>query len=264
MSEGNGKKRVIKVSISIPNEGHTQPAAYDNRLEFAIHLGMLQAMSHFGHHDYQGVHYEFPDDVEYEFYWSTIGRVLTPLARERLTDWALQAGMDYMLMIDDDMIIPRNMFEKLIRHNVDVVAPLAFMRQPPHKPVIYRVTEGYDKVRCMEYYVTQIVTNYPKDTLVECDAVGFGSALIKMDAVKKMQKPYFMSTTQSGEDLWFCKCAREAGARIYMDTSVKLGHLGDSPVITEETFEKEFNSEEMRKLHGDWKGKQREIIYEKN
>src|SRR3990167_3117956 len=99
MSERNGKKRVIKVQVSIPNEGHTQPAAYDNRLEFAFHLGMLQHMSHMGIHDYRGVHYEFPDDAEYEFYWASIGRVLTPLARERLTEWALQANVDYMLHI---------------------------------------------------------------------------------------------------------------------------------------------------------------------
>ena len=247
-------KRKIKIQVSIPNEGHTQPMAYDNRMDFAFHLGMLQCMSHMGVHDYQGVHYEFPDDVEYEFFWACIGRVLTPLARERLTEFALETKMDYMLHIDDDMIIPRDMFERLIRHNVDVVAPLAFMRLPPHKPVIYQVTEGYDKVRCMEYYVTQNVPNYPKDQLVECDAVGFGAALIKMDVVRKMQPPYFMSTTRSGEDLWFCKCAREAGAKVYMDTSTKLGHLGDSPIITEETYEQHLGND-VRKNVGDWQGK---------
>ena len=215
-------------------------------------------MSHFGLHDYQGVHYEFPDDVEYEFYWSTIGRVLTPLARERLTEMALKTGMAYMLMIDDDMVIPMDMFERLIRHNVDVVAPLAFMRMSPHSPVIYRVIEGYDKVRCMDYYVTQIVKNYPKDKLVECDAVGFGSALIKMDVVRKMTPPYFMSTTQSGEDLWFCKQARDAGAKIYMDTSVKLGHLGIPPLITEETYEA-LSGKELRERVGEWEGKKETV-----
>jgi len=254
MTEDKPKKKVVKVSISIPNEGHTQPAAYDNRLEFCCHLGMLQAMSHFGIHDYQGVHYDFPDDTEYQFYWSTVGRVLTPLARERLSEWALQTGMDYMLMIDDDMIIPMDMFERLIRHRVDVVAPLAFMRVPPHKPVIYKVTDGFDPLMRMEYYMTEVVPNYPKDKLVECDAVGFGAALIRVDILKTIPKEWFMSTTRSGEDIWFCYKAKKAGFKVFMDTSVKLGHLGIPPVIQEGDYERENKTDEHRKVHGDWGG----------
>jgi len=251
------EKRKIKVAVSIPNEGHTLCEAYDNRLEFCFHLGMLQALSHMGVHDYQGVKYEFPDDVEYEFYWSTVGRVLTPLARERRAEWALQTNMDYILFIDDDMILPMNMFEKLVRHNVDIVAPLAFMRNPPHKPVIYRVDEGYDPMMRMEYYITKVIENYPKDKLVECDAVGFGAALIKVDILRKMSKEWFMSTTKSGEDIWFCYKARQAGFRVYMDTSVKLGHLGNPPVIEEKDWERE--AEKARALIGEFQGKKEPV-----
>lgn len=81
--------------------------------------------------------------------------------------------------------------------------------------------------------------NYPEDTLVECDAVGFGAVLIKMDIVRKMKPPYFFSTTGSGEDIYFCmKSRQEAGARIFMDTRVKLGHLSKPPIIDEEYYEK--------------------------
>lgn len=249
------EKKKIKVSVCVPNEGHTLPEAYDNRLEFAFHLGMLQALSHLGIHEYQGIKYDFPDDVEYEFHWSTVGRVLTPLARERLAEFAVQGNMDYILFIDDDMIIPIDMFEKLIRHNVDIVAPLAFMRIPPHYPVIYKVDEGYDSQARLEYYVTNIIKNYPKDRLVECDAVGFGAALIKVDLFRHIDKEWFMSTTKSGEDLWFCYQAKKAGYRVFMDTSIKLGHLGLPPCITEADYEREFKTEEHRKVYGDWKEK---------
>lgn len=254
------EKKIVKVQISIPNEGHTLSEAYDNRLCMCFHLGMLQLASHLGVKEYGGQTFNYPENVEFQFYWSTVGRVLTPLARERLAEWALESKVDYMLMIDDDMICPMDMFERLYRHNVDIVAPLAFMRMPPYYPVIYRVEEGYDPMQKMEYYATNPVKNYPKNTLVECDAVGFGSALIKTDVLKNMPQPWFMSTTKSGEDLWFCyKAKREAGAKVFMDTSIKLGHMGLQPIIEEKDFE-EFNKmEDHRKVYGDWKGPKKEL-----
>jgi len=247
--------KIVKVQISVPNEGHTLPESYDNRLLQCFHLGMLQIASKHGIKDYEGIKFDYLEDTEFQFYWSTVGRVLTPLARERLTEWALKTEVDYMLMIDDDMICPTDMFEKLYKHNVDVVAPLAFMRIPPHYPVIYKTEEGYDPLAHLEYYTTQTVKNYPKDKLIECDAVGFGAVLINMNVVKKMKKPWFMSTTSSGEDLWFChKARKEAGARIFMDTSIKLGHVGLPPIIEEKDFEREFKMDEYREVHGEWNG----------
>jgi len=259
MSKANGSKKVIRVMLCVPNEGHTLPEAYDNRIQMGFHLGGLQVASHFGIKEYDGVKYDYPEGVEYKFHWASVGRVLTQLARERLTEWALAGKCDYMLHIDDDMICPIDMFEKLVRHNVDVIAPLAFMRMKPHLPVIYRLEEGWDAMAKQEYYVTHVIKNYPKNQLVECDAVGFGAALIKMDVVKKMKPKYFMSTTGSGEDLFFCKKARDVGARIFMDTNVKLGHLGLPPIIEEKDYEKEFRTKDWDKQNNIWAGKEREL-----
>lgn len=236
------ENRPLKVYFAIPNEGHTQPEAYDNRLLFAYHLGRLSAL--------------YPQ--EYEFYTGTCGRVLTPLARERLTEWALDGGADLILMIDDDMIHDVDLFEKLhktmVETGADIVAPLAFMRNAPHYPVIFRVNEGYDAVARKPYFERHIVKNYPKDTVVECDAVGFGAALFKAEMVRKMKKPWFMSTTGAGEDVWFCYCAKkEAKAKIVMDTRIKLGHLGNPQLVTEATYEKFNDVKALRDVYGDAK-----------
>ena len=246
------EKKLVKVMFCVPNEGHTLPEAYDNRLVFASHIGILQMASKLGIKEIDGQKLSYPDDVEFQFSWGTVGRVLTPLARERLTEWAIQGGMDYMCMIDDDMIIPVDMFERLYRHGVDIVAALAFSRNPPHFPVIYRVDEGYDPLKAQEYYITRRVENYPKNILLECDAVGFGAVLINMNVVRRMAKPWFMSTTESGEDIWFCKKAREVGARVFMDTALKLGHLGYPPIITEEDFERTNDNAKFRETFGEW------------
>lgn len=251
MSTPNKK---IKVAIGIPNEGMTQSEAYGNRNLLMLHLGILAALSHHGLKEYAGVKYDIPEGVEYEFYYSSVGRVLTPLARERLAEFAVEGKADYIFFIDDDMICPMDLFEKLIRHNVDIVAPLAFARHKPHPPVLYRVDRGFDPMQQMEYYIPKQIWNYPKGKLVQCDAVGFGAALIKTSLLSRMGKPWFMSTTGHGEDILFCEKATAVGAKVYMDTSVQLGHLGVPPIIMEKDFERENNIEEFRKIHGEWTG----------
>jgi hypothetical protein len=224
-------RKIVKVAVSIPNEGSTHFIAYDNRMMMMIHLGQLAERS-----KHEPV---TKDGAIFEFYHFTAGRLLTPAARESLADHALNGGMDYMLMIDDDMTTPMDMFEKLYEHNVDVVAPLAFTRNPPHYAVIYECESGFDPVTKNDYFINHYARNYPENQLVQCDAVGFGSVLIKMDVIRQMKKPYFMSTCGTGEDILFCYNAQKIGAKVYMDTSVKLGHIS-SPIVVDEAYAKNY------------------------
>lgn len=227
------KPIIKKIAMSIPSEGHTLPEAYDNHLVLSFHLGVMQE---------QWKAENRP--IQYEFYWYTTGRILTALAREKLMEEAIKGGMDYILMYDDDMILPIDMVECMIQDmeqnpQIDILAPLAHMRNAPHYAVIYTTTEGYDEDNHTPYFTNAFVKNYPKDTLTECDAVGFGAVMIKLDMVKNMKPPYFFSTTGSGEDIYFCMKARqEADARVFMDTRIKLGHISAPRIIDEEYYEK--------------------------
>lgn len=226
------KEKVYKVAVGIPTEGHTIPEAYDNHLVNCFRLGGYQ----------ERWRYE-KRNPRYEFSWFTVGRILTQMAREKLIKVALEAKMDYIVMYDDDMLLPGDLILRLLEDmeahpHIDILAPLAFMRSAPHYAVMYTVKDGYDYVRKHSYYINHWVINYPKDKLVECDAVGFGAVIIKMSMVRKMQEPYFMSTTPTGEDIFFCVNAkRQANARIFMDTRIKLGHLGD-PLLIDEKYHK--------------------------
>lgn len=239
---GNPEIKTVKVMLGFPKDGKTEPKAYDNRMEMMFHLGCLQVISEHGLSESYGIKFDYPKNVKFQFFESTIGRVFTALARERIAEGAIDQGMDYLLMIDDDMIAPQDLFERLYRHNVDIVAPLAFTRLPPHKPVLYSIKSGYDSVERKEYYINYSVLDYPKNTLYECDAVGFGAVLIKTDVLKSMKKPWFMTTSGAGEDIHFCHQATKQGKRVFMDTSTKLGHLSDPKEITEETFESQENT----------------------
>ena len=245
------KNKIVKILFGIPNEGHTECQAYDNRMEMTFHLGNLQVLSSLGLNEYDGRKFNIPPGVEYQFSIATVGQVLTPLARERLAEHAYEDGFDYLFMVDDDMLVPVDLFEKLVIHDVDICAALAFTRSAPHKPVVYNLEPGWDAVRGARYYINHSVPTYPKDQLVRCDAVGFGAVLIKVKVLKEMKKPWFMSTSGAGEDIWFCHKAGEAGFKVYMDTATKLGHLGYPKVITEAVYENESNVNEMREKHGD-------------
>ena len=247
----DSNKTVIKILLGIPDEGHTEPEAYDNRIEMGIHLGVLQTLSSLGLTTYCEENYDIPPNVEYQFSLGVIGKVFTALAREGLAQAAVSGGFDFLFMVDDDMICPRDLFERLVKHDVDIIAPLAFTRNSPHKPVIYNLSDGFDPIRNEEYYVNYPVVTYPKEELVECDAVGFGSVLIKTHVLKAMKKPWFMTTSGAGEDIHFCHSARKQGFKVHMDTATKLGHLGYPKVITEETYEEENNIKLLREKYGD-------------
>lgn len=238
--------KTVKVLFGLPKDGKTEPKAYDNRMELCFHLGALQALSEHGLKELSGVKFDYPEGVKFEFYIATIGRVFTALARERIADTALSLNADYLFMIDDDMTAPPDLFELLYRHDVDIVAPLAFTRYPPHKPVLYELKNGYDAIENKKYYINYPILDYPRNTLVQCDAVGFGSVLIKTDVFRSMKKPWFMTTSGAGEDIHFCWSAGEAGKKIFMDTSIRLGHLSDPEEITEETFMADKNQEELK------------------
>lgn len=250
-------KETVKVLIAIPNMGYTQVEAYGNRLENFLTMGSLHSeqttfaafVDLIRKHapdreneivsEYVQSHARFVRSVDgeiFEFWFINIGRIFTPAAREEAAKRALAHKMDWILFLDDDMILPNDLFLRLYRHRnvADVVCPLAFTRNEPYNPVIYASVEGYDAVNRSDYFVNRYVMNYPKNKLVEVDACGFGAALIKVDILKKITPPYFMCSEGTGEDILFCYKVKKAGGRVFMDTTFNIGHLGHPQVITEE------------------------------
>lgn len=251
---GNTEKRSVRVLVSIPNEGHAPVEAYANRIVNFWHLGKLEERQKLFeliekyvpdsrnkeelYKEYwknkKPDYYECIEGKRFDFYFYTVGRILTPLAREKAAEESIKGNFDYLFMIDDDMTCPDDLFERLYRHGVDIVAPIAFTRNPPHLPVAYENKEFWDTATHTEVFVNETIKNYPKNKLFRCDAVGFGAVLIKVDVIRKMKAPFFMSTTGTGEDILFCYKAGKVGAKVYMDSSTKLGHLSHPLHITEE------------------------------
>jgi hypothetical protein len=241
-SELPEKSQIVKkVLVGIPLKGHTPPRSYHDRMLMWKQIGSQEAEDFY-----------LKKSPRYVFSLGAIGEILIPYARERLGDSALEIGADYLFMVDDDMLTPPDLFYQLVKHDKDIVAALAFTRNPDHKPVIYQTMIGFDPVSNKSYGFTKFVSNYPRNQLVQCDAVGFGAVLIKTSVLRKIPKPWFFGMDQTGEDVCFCSKAKKAGCEVWMDTSIKLGHLGGPTVITEEYSDNwnKLTPEEREKTYG--------------
>ena len=209
----------VKVLIAMPVMGHIEPRAFDHFMDWRAWLTRLEHKS------------------PVKFFFASVGDVLTPWARERLAEIAIAENFDYILFVDSDMLFPYDIFEKLYKHNVDIVVPLMFMRLGSHKPVIYRIKHGFDKQIHQEYFQTVIVEDYPKDTLFKVDGTGMGIMLIKIKVLKEITRPWFMNTAGTGEDVFFTEKATKAGFGVYVDTSIHdVAHLGERKQITEAVY----------------------------
>src|SRR4029077_4837518 len=217
------KKQAVRVLVGFPHEGMTGSEAYMNRIANLKHLGHLEERGKL-----------LNQTPRFEFFLKTCGRMHVHVARDELAKTALVSNCDYLFMIDDDMIAQDDLFERLWESQKDIIAPLAFTRNFPYKPVMYSCIEGWDPVSQCAHFTNFAVMNYPKDRLVECDAVGFGAVLINVACFKKMKMPYFMNPNKTGEDISFCYEAKKYGFSSWMDTRLKLGHVGHPLIVTEE------------------------------
>lgn len=216
-------KTTIKVMTSEPSAGLVDCQVFDNRIDFYMELARLEARSKF------------------KFFTGNTGRMSVNYAREAMATAAVEQGMDWILMMDDDQIVPRDMFERLhataLATGADLVSPMVTQRLHPFHPVMWK--QSWSDEGGKKYISNQFIADYEPNSVVECDAVGFGVVLIRVDAIRKIKQPRFFSNTHLGEDIFFCiKAKGEAGAKIVMDTAIKVGHLRPPQVATEADYVK--------------------------
>lgn len=178
-----------------------------------------------------------------------------PFARNRIVENALQKNVDFLLFIDADMIFPSDLFTKLYSHNLPIINSLAFRRIQPHYPCIFNWNIN---TNC---YETVSYTN----GLKEVDATGMAGILINTEVFKNLPKPWFYyDQHQFSSDLTFCKNAKQAGYKIMIDTDLKLGHIGEEVIITEEYYISHLSEDAKKQWNDnilkDLRAKDKEII----
>ena len=148
-------------------------------------------------------------------------------SRNNLAKQALAAKADYVLWLDSDMVFPGDIMPRMHKHMAegkDIVTGLYFRRRPPFTPVLFKELGLKDGVGTHEKY-----DDYPKDTVFEIAGAGFGCLMLKTEVLEDVMLNYqdwFGPMGGFGEDLSFCLRAKELGYKIWCDSTIKCGHVG--------------------------------------
>lgn len=164
-------------------------------------------------------------------------------ARNEIAIDAIVNETDRILWIDSDMKFKPDMMERLsarIDQGCEMVCGLFFKRVFPTQPVIYKELlppiekDTGEKVKQIQPYI-----DYPEDSLFEVQGCGFGAVMMTTQLVKDVwdhfNMPAFMPLDWCGEDMAFCYKVRMLGRKIWCDSSIKVGHIGEVE-FNEETW----------------------------
>jgi len=158
--------------------------------------------------------------------------------KDELSKSLLASDCDYLMMIDADMKFTIDGIHALAEDDKDVVAGFYPRKSEKLEPT-------------MGYFVPEkgimLADDYPDDSLF-CDYKGqrivvpTGFTLIKRDVFLAMQYPRFEYVTvyglRIGTDWTFCLRAWELGFKVWCDTRVKVGHVGEKIYRAEDYFKK--------------------------
>ena len=165
--------------------------------------------------------------------------------RNQLTEKAIKEGFDRVLWIDSDMTFSPDFSHRLaarLDEGYEFVSGLYITRKNPPKPVIFKkLTEKPEEV---EFYL-----DYPRDSLFEIAACGFGGVMMTVDLLKRVMEKFgrpFSPIFGYGEDISFCIRAGLLGTKMYCDSSIKMGHVGYKE-ITEDAYLERIKNEQKNK-----------------
>lgn len=158
-------------------------------------------------------------------------------ARHMLLEEALVTGVDRVLFIDSDMVFGSHMMEQFaadLDDGRDFVCGLYFRRVFPTNPVIYKTLTIKDNKEISELY-----SDYPKESIFEIEGCGFGAVMLSRRLIEQMcdtyKYPFAPMPGICGEDIAFCWRARQLGYRLWCDSKIKVGHVGQF-IFGEETY----------------------------
>lgn len=153
-----------------------------------------------------------------------------PAQRELLAQFALQRGAEFLLMVDDDMVIPSDAVGKLLEPfgdpRVGIVGALCYSRDGI-RPMAVDAWDAGDTTGAA-------IPAFDDRTPTAVDGIGFGLAVVRTAAFAQMSRPYFPAqifienatsrVRVCNEDFLFCKRLRETGWSVMLHPGVRCGH----------------------------------------
>jgi len=203
---------MARIVIGVPVYGNVSQEVYEDHCRFFYYLGRR---------------YE-----EHDFYTAFKMKSEQFRARNAIVQAARQVDADYLLMIDDDMIINEDFTTTPTLHYEFLRRMLEHMQDNPGMGIcgVLYYQRGNDCFPVMLHHNGQGVYQFLRDDevvggLQEVDVAGGGCLLIDMKIFDKLLEPWFAPEYEYGTDVQICTKAKDAGWRVFVDSSIELGHV---------------------------------------
>lgn len=163
-------------------------------------------------------------------------------ARNKIAQTALDLEADYVLMVDNDVVLPQDTLVNLTDDLKDVCLGYYAHRDVDN---IYRgrtcVCKLYDS-EGTKYFNYPLESEYSAQELndlrdngtnkLQIHGGGMGCAFIKADLFRSLNYPWYdwvnygdSNRGMLSEDLFFCELCRKSNIPVYTDTRVGCGHI---------------------------------------
>lgn len=181
----------------------------------------------------------FPGKQEHRLFDPFILMTGTPFDHGRnliCTQMIQSQWFEWLFFLDSDVIPPRDVILRLLKHNKPIISGIYYRRSPP---------EGIPVMLKNGMWITQ----YPQNSVIEVDLVGAGCLLIHKSVLERMppqrpeagkhwfdwrvdckDNPHFKGREGEclSEDFTWNLWARKHGWKILVDTSIICRHVGYS------------------------------------
>lgn len=207
-----------KIVVGINSLVSTTQPAYSNHIQFFFRLGR-----------------NYP---EIEFILVNPSRMGIDRMRNLCARTALEYNADYILFLDDDVLVPFDNLRYLLEANADIVAGDVLIRGYPFNHMAFRYPLIADRFDLEGKNLKAIEKWRPEEIggSVDVDAVGFSLCLIKTSLLKKVPEPWFLTGPRNTEDIYFCVKAKLYDSRttIKLCTNVICAHILWAETISSE------------------------------
>jgi len=145
-------------------------------------------------------------------------------SRNLIREMALKENYDYFLSLEQDVIPPKDVVERLLKHKKDIISGVVFCDLIINGKLIYKpmlwIPAGKDKNgnELMRYLEPYEVEN---EDLIELRSTSLSCLLLSNKILEKIKFRY----TTGFDDVELCNDAKGLGFNIYVDCSVKCKHL---------------------------------------
>lgn len=149
------------------------------------------------------------------------------LSRNMLRHYFLENDYDYFLSLEQDVIPPPDVIERLLSHKKPVVSGVYYKEYIIKKgdtvtetiimPLLFRK-------RTDDSFIQLLERDVAASTLLPVDIAGLGCILISKDVLEKLAFRYEPDQVVF-DDFWFCQDLAKEHIPLYVDTSVKCKHL---------------------------------------